>query len=186
MYGPNRIGLKGHPCRQPDLKSPVLSWTTRYMLLVALKTVVALLPEVEFYNPIANNWTVVAPLPQPLDHTAAASYNGKLYVVGGGYLDRNTLSNKLFVYDPNANQWTQGANLPAARGALTANFINGTLYVVGGVDPEKTLASTLAYDPDTDKWTEKAPMPTTQGTSYICSCQWKIIRYRRKKQWDVL
>ena len=36
------------------------------------------------------------------------------------------------------------------------------LYVVGGVDPEKTLASTLAYDPATDKWTEKAPMSTAR------------------------
>lgn len=117
--------------------------------------------EVEVYNPVTNNWSTVAPLPQPLDHTAAASHNGKLYVVGGGYLDRNALSNKLFIYDPNANQWTQGANLPTARGALTANFISGILYVVGGVDSEKTLTSTLAYDPAANKWTEKAPMPTT-------------------------
>ena len=79
-------------------------------------------PEVEVYDPITNNWTIVAPLPQPLDHTAAASYNGKLYVVGGGYLDRNTLSNKLFVYDPNANQWTQGANLPDCPWGVDCQF----------------------------------------------------------------
>ncbi len=117
---------------------------------------------VEVYDPITNKWTAAAPLPQPLDHTAAASYNGKLYVIGGGYLDRNVLSNKLFIYDSNTNQWTEGATLPNARGALTANFIKGILYVVGGVDPEKTLTSTLAYNPTTNKWTEKAPMPTAR------------------------
>lgn len=46
---------------------------------------------VEVYDPSADKWTTgintttgaAAPLPEPLDHTAAASYNGKLYVVGG-------------------------------------------------------------------------------------------------------
>src|ERR687894_3279316 len=118
---------------------------------------------VEVYDPIADKWTNAASLPQPLDHTAAASYGDKLYVVGGGYLSRDSLSNKLFIYDPLANEWTEGANLPSARGALTANFINGTLYAVGGVDAsETTLTSNWAYDPRTNTWSEKAPMPTAR------------------------
>ena len=28
----------------------------------------------EVYDPMANEWTTAAPLPQPLDHTAAASF----------------------------------------------------------------------------------------------------------------
>ena len=55
---------------------------------------------VEVYDPIPNKWTEAAPLPQPTDHTAAASYEGKLYVVGGGYLSADALSDKLFIYDP--------------------------------------------------------------------------------------
>jgi N-acetylneuraminic acid mutarotase len=78
---------------------------------------------VEVYDPIADKWTTAAPLPQPLDHTAAASYDGKLYVVGGGYLSRDALSNKLFIYDPTINKWTEGADLQAARGALTGHQI---------------------------------------------------------------
>jgi len=121
--------------------------------------------DVEVYDPIANKWiTTGAPLPQPLDHTAAAaaSFDGKLYVVGGGYLNRDNLSNQLFIYDPVTNNWTEGANLPTARGALTANFINGTLYAVGGVDNQKTLNSLIAYNTTTNTWTEKAPMPTAR------------------------
>ena len=41
---------------------------------------------VEVYDPITNKWSIAVPLPQPLDHTAAASYNGKMYVVGGDIL----------------------------------------------------------------------------------------------------
>ena len=105
---------------------------------------------------------LLSPLPRPLDHTAATFYDGKLYVVGGGYLNRDNLSDKLFIYDPNTNSWTEGANLPIALGALTAKFVNGTLYAVGGVDISGTSSSTLAYDPKTNSWTEKAPMPTAR------------------------
>ena len=108
-----------------------------------------------------DNWTTADPLPRPLDHTATF-YDGKLYVVGGGYLNRDNLSDKLFIYDPNTNSWTEGANLPVALGALTAKFINGTLYAVGGVDISGTSSNALAYDPKTNSWTEKAPMPTAR------------------------
>jgi N-acetylneuraminic acid mutarotase len=123
---------------------------------------------VEIYDMMTDKWTAADPLPRPLDHTAAASYGGKLYVVGGGYLNRADLSDKLFIYDPSFNKWTEGASLPRARGALTVNFIDGILYAVGGVDSTGTLTSNLAYDPTTNMWTEKAPMPSKR-TSNICS-----------------
>jgi len=111
---------------------------------------------------IADKWTTGEPLPQPLDHTAAASFDGKLYVVGGGYLNRADLSDKLIIYDPSTKSWIEGANLPSPRGALTANFANRILYAVGGVDSAGTSTSNLSYDPATNMWTENAPMPTAR------------------------
>jgi hypothetical protein len=89
-------------------------------------------------------------LPQLTDHTATASYEGKLYVDGGGYLSADTFSDKLFIYDPTNDKWTEGPNLPTVHGALTANFINGILYAVGGVDVSGTSNTNLAYDPRTN------------------------------------
>ena len=54
---------------------------------------------VEVYNITNNTWTKAAPLPEPLHHTATASYNDKIYVVGG-YTAPSSPSNKLFIYDP--------------------------------------------------------------------------------------
>ena len=99
------------------------------------------------YDPVTDRWTQTTSLPQPLDHAVAASFNGKLYVVGGGYLNRDALLDKLYIYDSSTNNWTEGASLPTPRGASTANFINGMLYVTGGVDSKNTLASTLVYNP---------------------------------------
>jgi N-acetylneuraminic acid mutarotase len=123
---------------------------------------------VEVYNIANNSWsrtTAAAPLPEPLHHTAAASYDGKIYVVGGftaaGSPSDRSPSNKLFIYDPVQNSWQEGEPMPTARGALNVNFVNGTLYAIGGYS-DRPLNSNEAYDPSTDTWTSKALMPTAR------------------------
>ena len=39
--------------------------------------------ELEVYDPVANTWTLKAPMSVPRNHTAGAVMNGKFYVVGG-------------------------------------------------------------------------------------------------------
>ena len=61
------------------------------------------LDTVEFYNIKNESWKRVAPLPKPLHHAAAASFNGKIYVIGGSSYDAASAannwipSNKLFI-----------------------------------------------------------------------------------------
>jgi N-acetylneuraminic acid mutarotase len=116
---------------------------------------------VEVYDTEKNTWSTAPQLPVALNHVGAASYNNKLYVVGG-YLDKEIPSNKLFIFDPATNKWQEGKPMPTARAALTANFINGTLYAVGGVSSSGTLKTNEAYNPQTNTWTEKKPMPTVR------------------------
>ena len=119
---------------------------------------------VEAYDSSSNTWTTsIASLPVALNHPAADSYNGKIYVVGG-YLDDRIATNRLFIYDPSHNVWNEGASMPTARAALAAKFINGILYAVGGANSEfKKLSTNEAYDPSTNSWSAKAPMPTARG-----------------------
>ena len=94
---------------------------------------------------------------------AAATYNGKLFVVGGYIIveGQRTPTNKSFIYDPSVDKWKEIKSMPTSRGALTANFINDILYVIGGQDSSrKTMGNNEAYDLKTDIWTEKQPMPT--------------------------
>lgn len=119
---------------------------------------------IEVYDLTKERWIKddVAPIPMPLDHTAAATHQGKIYVVGG-FMERKTPTDKLFIYDPKTNEWTEGRSLPSTRGALTAEFINGTLYAIGGLNSSHVPVSTNeAYNPNTDTWTSKAPMPTAR------------------------
>lgn len=115
---------------------------------------------VEVYNVKNDSWKSVTPIPQPLHHTAAASYNGKIYVVGG-FISREWIpTNQLFIYDPIKDEWEKGNSMPTARGALNAIFLNGSLYAVGGQGTSKILNTNEAYNPLTDRWITKAPMLT--------------------------
>jgi len=69
---------------------------------------------VEIYDAAGARWmsskkdgpSSVAPLPVGVSHADSASYNGKLYVVGG-FLEGRIASAYLFVYDPIENTWTR-------------------------------------------------------------------------------
>jgi len=118
----------------------------------------------EVYDIVKEEWikSNIAQIPASLDHTAAASYDGKIYVVGG-FHERKTPTDKLFIYDPKKNEWEEGKPLPSPRGALTAEFINGTLYAIGGLNSSQIPVDTNeAYDPQTNTWTTKSPMPTAR------------------------
>ncbi|MBI4854169.1 MAG: hypothetical protein HY819_20420 [Acidobacteria bacterium] len=114
---------------------------------------------VEVYDPKTDQWSFVAPLPEPLHHTTAVSLAGRVYVIGG----YNTLSfnpvASAYRYDPQANQWTKIANLPTRRGALATVVIGNLIYSVGGEDTSAT-GDLASYDPTTNRWTNLATMPT--------------------------
>lgn len=120
---------------------------------------------VEVYDISKDEWAegTVAPMPLPLDHSASAVYDGKIYVVGG-FLERKVPTDKMFIYDPQKNAWQEGKSLPSPIGAaLNAQFIDGILYVVGGLNSSHMpVNSNYAYDPKTNIWTTKSPMPTAR------------------------
>jgi N-acetylneuraminic acid mutarotase len=125
-------------------------------------TGVGITDNVDSYDPRTNQWDSIAPIPEPRDHIGVASYNGKLYAVGG-FNGEDIPTGQLLIYDPKTDRWEEGKPMPTPRGALTADFVNGTLYAIGGVDNSHNVVSTNeAYDPVTDTWTQKAAMPTAR------------------------
>jgi N-acetylneuraminic acid mutarotase len=129
---------------------------------------------VEVYNVKNNSWKSVAPVPQGVHHSAAASYDGKIYLVGG-FISREWIpTNQLFIYDPIKDQWTEGKSMPTPRGALNALFVNGTLYAMGGHTGDRTLNINEAYDPITNKWISKASMPTARNHAASAAADNKI------------
>jgi N-acetylneuraminic acid mutarotase len=120
------------------------------------------LDTVEVYNTKNDSWKTIASLPQPLHHSAASNFNGKIYVIGGSSSSNDNWdpSNKLFIYDFLEDKWTEGKPMPTARGAATANFDDGILYVIGGYGTNQIVDVNEAYDPFSNEWISKKPIPT--------------------------
>jgi N-acetylneuraminic acid mutarotase len=117
------------------------------------------------YDPVNDMWTELAPLPSTparpgaRNHLAAATIDGRIYVVGGRggpdlpYLDR---------YDPASNMWEVLESMPTARSGLAAAVVDDRLVVIGGeVNPAHPLGvfpEVEVYDPATRRWTSLEPM----------------------------
>jgi N-acetylneuraminic acid mutarotase len=113
---------------------------------------------VEIFDPVNNTWIQSTPLPISIDHTAAVSYDGKLFLVGGFLEDKNP-TDKLWIYDPVSGDWTEGAPLSSPRGALAAEVINGTIYAIGGVNStHQPVTINEAYNIENNSWTLVEPL----------------------------
>ena len=108
------------------------------------------------YSITADRWSRLPDLPVAVDHAAAASSAGRVYVVGGYGGDRQPLR-KAYVLDGGA--WRELPDPPEARAAAAAAVALGRLYVVGGLDGRGLAQVALALDLKSGRWS-RIPGPT--------------------------
>ncbi len=107
------------------------------------------------YDPGAELWIDLAPLPEGRHHLMAAAAENKIYVFGGAAADSWEPTNTTFVYDPSTATWSEAASLPEPRLSGVAVTLNNKIYVAGGVGGTQDL---LEYDPVDDSWRALAPL----------------------------
>jgi N-acetylneuraminic acid mutarotase len=100
----------------------------------------------------------MAPLQEAREHNAAVALNGKIYALGGRWL--NDL-NSVEIYDPSIDQWTFGPAMEDARAGLGATVMDGKIFVAGGelINTSKTLKSVEVFDPATKTWSFLPSLP---------------------------
>jgi len=122
------------------------------------------------FDPVANSWTPLAPVPDFDNGQASAVYApnvGKLFVFGGSEFALGTVSNVTRIYDIATNKWSTGAPMPDVRAFMGSGYFNGKIYLVGGyttgnVDP--AFAQVWEYDPAANTWnTSRRSMPLALG-----------------------
>ena len=114
------------------------------------------------YDPIANGWSAVSPLPGPARVWATGfAINGKGYVttgVGSGGSDFRDN----WAYDPTTDQWTAAASFtgPERFGAI-GFALAGKGFVGSGWQPFQAgfYKDFYAYNPTTDSWGTSTDMP---------------------------
>lgn len=113
----------------------------------------------EVYNPGTNSWATLAPIPLSTAYPQMASWNGKIYVMGGANGSSWLANNQ--IYDIATNTWTSGAPMPAGRMGGTAVAYGGRIYVATGWN--SVLLNTLhIYDIASNTWSSGANAPTAR------------------------
>jgi N-acetylneuraminic acid mutarotase len=118
-----------------------------------------LLDAVDVFDPSANIWTQVAPLPEARTLAAGAVVQGKMYAIGGRG------STLVEVYDPTTDAWQSLAPLPEVLEAASAEAVGNTIFLAGGWDEQNNTYSkrVYAYDVASNTWTIAAPFELAVG-----------------------
>jgi N-acetylneuraminic acid mutarotase len=119
----------------------------------------------EVYDPVADAWTRLAPMPTPRNHLGAAVVDGRIHVIGGrvnGDMELTTHE----IYDATSAAWHQGPPLPTGRSGIAVVAHRGMIYVFGGETVRlirtRTFDAAERYDPVAERWDRLPAMPTAR------------------------
>lgn len=114
----------------------------------------------EVFDPRANAWQLLAPLPTARTSADTAVIGNLIYVIGGYAQDGTT--DRVEAFDTLTNGWrTDFPPMPTKRFDLATTAIGNVIYAAGGFDNEP-LDVFEAYDTALKKWTALPPLPTAR------------------------
>ena len=145
------------------------------------------------YDPAADSWRALAPMPGRRLAAAAVESGGKIYVMGGvtaypgledqslGGEDPHRVLDTNQMYDPATNSWQTRQTMPTARNHMFVGAVGGKIYVIGGRVGSMSVASGSTtdlveeYDTAADRWgAVKLRMPTPRDGGTVGVYQGRI------------
>ena len=137
------------------------------------------------YDPAADSWKELAPMPTPRGSAQAVAVDGKIYVIGGAHFNlpgkdkgdpfvlgqpqSQMVTGAVEEYDPKTNTWRARSPMPTGRNHFFAGAVDGKIYAINGrlgtsfVTLSDTTDIVEEYDPKNDVWTFKSRAPTRRG-----------------------
>jgi N-acetylneuraminic acid mutarotase len=138
------------------------------------------------YDPAADSWKALAPIPVRRCSAQAEAVNGKIYMIGGITPMENgkpgtRVTGLNQAYDISTNTWETRSPMPTTRNHAFSGVVNGKIYVIGGRQGAANIPVTSptdiveAYDPATDLWGPvRQPMPTARSGGGVATYNGKI------------
>jgi len=136
------------------------------------------------YDPAADSWKSLAPLPTKRGAAVAVEVGGKIYVIGGAttvadskdpyftFFGPSLVLTTNEVFNPATNKWESRRPMSVARNHAYAAAVNGKIYVIGGRTGHAFILSATntdvveEYSPVSDMWSapkERMPTPRSGG-----------------------
>src|SRR6476661_3074026 len=136
------------------------------------------------YDPAADTWKSLAPVPTKRGAAVAVEVAGKIYVIGGAttvagskdpyftFFGPSLVLTTNEVFDPATNKWENRRPMSVARNHAYAAAVNGKIYVIGGRTGHAFILSATntdvveEYSPVSDMWSapkERMPTPRSGG-----------------------
>ncbi len=136
------------------------------------------------YDPTADSWKALAPLPTKLGSAVAVEAFGKIHLIGGvttvegskapffTFMGPANVLSTNHVYDPATNKWESRKPMAVPRNHAFAANVNGKIYVIGGRTGHGFIMAATntdvveEYDPANDLWSapkERMPTPRSGG-----------------------
>jgi DNA-binding CsgD family transcriptional regulator len=114
---------------------------------------------VQRYDPQADAWSEMPPLPISLARGALVAFEGVLYYVGG--TDGSEIQSAIYRLLPNSNEWETVAELPDPRADLAAVAVSDGILLFGGMNAEqRAVNDVLHYSPNSaEPFREETPLP---------------------------
>jgi N-acetylneuraminic acid mutarotase len=86
------------------------------------------------FNPVANTIGSITAIPRPTGETRGLTFNGNMYVMGGGRVAPNP-STEVDIYNPGTNSWSMGVPFTTARRNFPTDTDGTThIWLSGGYD----------------------------------------------------
>ncbi len=123
----------------------------------------------EAYDPKADRWTALKPLPGARDHAGIVAYDGKVHLIGGRFNTFEYNTGLHHVYLPDQDTWIERAPLPTPRSGHGLVVYRDRFFAMGGeqgrieggrLTEGKVFGQMESYDPERDSWQHHAAMPT--------------------------
>jgi N-acetylneuraminic acid mutarotase len=138
------------------------------------------------YDPAADSWKSLAPVPGKRGSALAAEVGGKIYVIGGAttvegskdpfftFFGPAQVLSTNDVYDPATNKWESRRPMAVPRNHAFGAAVNGKIYVIGGRTGHALILTASntdvveEYNPVTNMWSaprNRMPTPRSGGAS---------------------
>jgi hypothetical protein len=104
--------------------------------------------ELEVYDPDADRWDSLAPMPQAQGGLAAGVAQGRIVAFGGEYFEAGAggVHPETWIYDPARDAWEAGPDMLTPRHGLGGVSIGGTIYAVGGANAVGACGTTAKLE----------------------------------------